>query len=143
MPLRADLPLSLTSERAEALDAEPGLARLWAAVKRTLLDLVRVERRDAPVPEVLSAAERTLSRRQLEVELELARVAALRADEQAFLSGLDTAIAILDRDFDSDAADVEGARTLLAELRGFDIGPARPDIGGSLLLLRALRTDPR
>jgi uncharacterized protein HemX len=141
LPLRADLPLNLASDGGDALDAEPGLARLWVAVKRTLLDLVRVERRDAPVPQVLSAAERTLSRRQLEVELELARVAALRGDEQAFRSGLDLAIAILERDFDSEAAEVEGARTLLAELRGFDVDPQRPDIGGSLQLLRSLQSN--
>jgi uroporphyrin-3 C-methyltransferase len=112
-------------------------------VKRTLLDLVRVERRDEPVPQSLSAAERALSRRQLEVELELARIAALRGDEQAFSSGLEMAIVILRRDFDASAADVEGALALLGELRSFDIDPQRPDIGGSLNLLRAQRIEAR
>ena len=60
LPLRADLPASLASETDEELDAEPGLGRLWLAIKGTLLDLVRVERRDEPVPQALSAAERTL-----------------------------------------------------------------------------------
>jgi uncharacterized protein HemX len=142
LPLRADLPLSLASETTEALDAEPGLGRLWIAVKGTLLDLVRVQRRDEPVPQALSAAERALSRRQLELEIELARVAALRGDEQAFRSGLDTAIAIIDRDFDGESAEVEGARTLLAELRSFDVDPEHPDLGGSLRMLRALRSEP-
>jgi uncharacterized protein HemX len=143
LPLRADLPLNLTSETNEPLAAEPGLGRLWLAVKGTLFDLVRVERRDEPVPQALSATERALSRRQLEVELELARVAALRGDEQAFRSGLERALALLERDFDAESADVEGARMLLADLRGFDIDPARPDIGGSLLMLRALRAESR
>ena len=143
MPLRADLPASLASETDEELDAEPGLGRLWLAIKGTLLDLVRVERRDEPVPQALSAAERTLSRRQLEVELELARIAALRGDEQAFLSGLEMAIAILQRDFDGAAGDVDGALALLGELRSFDIDPERPDISGSLNLLRAQRNEVR
>jgi uncharacterized protein HemX len=143
LPLRADSPASLATATAEELEAEPGLGRLWLAVKRTLLDLVRVERRDEPVPQALSAAERALSRRQLEVELELARIAALRGDQQAFLSGLELAIAILQRDFDTAAADVEGALGLLGELRGFDIDPERPDISGSLRLLRAQRTGVR
>jgi uncharacterized protein HemX len=143
LPLRADLPLSLASQGDEELDAEPGFGRLWLAIKGTLLDLVRVERRDDPVPQALSAAERALSRRQLEVELELARIAALRRDEQAFLSGLEMAIAILQRDFDSAAADVEGALALLGELRGFDIDPDLPDISGSLNLLRAQRNEAR
>ena len=122
---------------------EPGLGRLWLAIKSTLLDLVRIERRDEPVPQALSAAERALSRRQLEIELELARIAALRADQQAFTSGLETAIALLKRDFDATAADVEGALALLNELRGFDIDPDRPDISRSLNLLRAQRTEAR
>jgi uncharacterized protein HemX len=143
LPLRSDPPLRLASATDEALDAEPGLGRLWLAIKGTLLDLVRVERRDEPVPQVLSAAERALSRRQLEVELELARIAALRGDEQAFLSGLETAIEILRRDFDGATADVEGALALLGELRSFDIDPELPDISGSLNLLRAQRNEAR
>ena len=121
----------------------PASARLWLAIKGTLLDLVRIERRDEPVPQALSAAERALARRQLEIELELARIAALRGDEQAFLSGLETAIAMLRRDFDAAAADVEGALALLGELRSFDIDPERPDISGSLNLLRAQRNEAR
>jgi uncharacterized protein HemX len=143
LPLRADLPVSLASETSEELDAEPGFARLWLAVKNTLLDLVRVERRDEPVPQALSAAERVLSRRQLQLELELARIAALRGDEQAFLSGLEMAMTILRRDFDAAAADVEGALALLGELRSFDIDPQRPNISGSLNLLRAQRNEAR
>jgi uncharacterized protein HemX len=143
LPLRADLPVTLRSDSAEELAAEPGFGRLWLAIKRTLLDLVRVERRDEPVPQALSAAERALSRRQLEIELELARVAALRADAQAFRSGLDLAIEILERDFDREAAEVEGALMLLGDLRGFDVDPDLPDISGSLSLLRAQRNEAR
>lgn len=143
LPLRADLPLNLAGETDAALEAEPGLGRLWLAVKGALLDLVRIERRDDPVPQALSAAERALARRQLELELELARVAALRADAQAFQSGLETASALLNRDFDTATANVEGALTLLGELRAFDIDPARPDISGSLRLLREQRNEVR
>ncbi len=143
LPLRADLPVSLASETSEELEAEPGFGRLWLAVKNTLLDLVSVERRDEPVPQALSAAERVLSRRQLEIELELARIAVLRGDKQAFLSGLEMAISILQRDFDAASAEVEGALALLGELRSFDIDPQRPNISGSLNLLRAQRNEAR
>jgi uroporphyrin-3 C-methyltransferase len=139
LPLRADLPLNLAGETDAAFDAEPGLGRLWLAIKSTLLDLVRIERRDDPVPQALSAAERALARRQLELELELSRIAALRADGQAFRSGIETASALLERDFDTATADVEGALALLGELRAFDIDPERPDISGSLRLLREQR----
>jgi uroporphyrin-3 C-methyltransferase len=143
LPLRAELPLSLTADPDDAVNAEPGLGRLWRAIKGTLLDLVRIERRDEPVPQALSTADRALSRRQLEVELELARIAALRRDEQAFVSGLEMAIEILRRDFDAESADVEGALALLGELRGFDIDPDKPDISGSLNLLREQRNETR
>jgi uroporphyrin-3 C-methyltransferase len=144
LPLRADLPASLVGEPDPAvLDAEPGLERLWLAFKGTLLDLVRIERRDEPVPQALSAAERELARRQLQVELELARIAALRGAEQGFLSGLETAIAILERNFDVASPDVEGALALLRELRSFDVAPDRPDISRSLSLLRTQRAGSR
>ena len=140
LPLRADLPQSLSAEPDPALDAEPGLGRLWLAMKGALLDIVRIERRDDPVPQALSAAERALARRQLEIELELARIAALRADEQAFTSGVEAAMALLRRDFDAAAVDVEGALALLGELRSFEIDPERPDISRSLNLLREQRS---
>jgi uroporphyrin-III C-methyltransferase len=143
LPLRGNVPLNLGNEADAELDVEPGIGRLWLAIKSTLLDLIRVERADDPVPQALSAAERQLARRQLQIELELARIAALRADEQAFVSGLETAITLLRSDFDSEAADVEGALALLGELRAFDVDPERPDISGSLNLLRAQRNEPR
>jgi uroporphyrin-3 C-methyltransferase len=143
LPLRGNLPLNLGSEAEPAHDVEPGIGRLWVAIKSTLLDLVRIERADDPVPQALAAAERALARRQLQIELELARIAALRADEQAFVSGIETAITLLERDFDATAADVEGALALLGELRVFDVNPERPDISGSLNLLRAQRNEPR
>ena len=47
------------------------------------------------------------------------------------------------RDFDMAAADVEGALSLLGELRTFDIDPDPPDISRSLNLLREQRNETR
>ena len=144
LPMRADLPANYSTDAAAAEDeAEPGFERLWVAVKRTLLGLVRIERRDEPVAEALSAAERELGRRQVEIELEVARTAALRAQPQAFRSALDAAAAILQRDFDADAAEVEGALALLREMRTLEINPKKPDISGSLNQLRELAAGAR
>lgn len=137
LPLRADLSASLAAGAVAESEAEPGLARLWVAIQRTLLGLVRIERRDDPVPQALSAAERLLVRQQLTIELEVARIAALRAQGQAFQSALDTAIAILQREFAVDSGEVEGALALLREMRGLAIDPERPNISGSLNLLRS------
>jgi uncharacterized protein HemX len=143
LPMRADLPANYPSSVDPQQDAEPGFERLWVSIKRTLLGLVRVERRDEPVAQALSAAERELGRRQFEIELEVARTAALRTQPQAFVSALDTAIAILQRDFDVDSAEVEGALALLREMRTLDIDPQRPDISGSLNQLRELAAGDR
>ena len=141
LPMRADVPAAPAAPNAA--DPEPGFERLWASVKNMLLGLVRIERRDEPVAHALSAAERELGRRELEIELEVARTAALRADQQAFRSALDAAVALLQRDFDTDSGEVEGALALLREMRGFDVDPKRPDVGASLVKLRELTAKGR
>jgi uroporphyrin-3 C-methyltransferase len=143
LPLRADLPAGLHGDTAVEPEPEPGLERLWFSIKRTLLGLVRVERRDDPVPAALSAAERVLVRQQLAVELELARIAVLRGQRDAFQSSLDGALAILERSFSADSGDVDGAAILLREMRGLAIDPPRPEISGSLNLLRGQTTGAR
>jgi uroporphyrin-3 C-methyltransferase len=144
LPMRADPSEGHSAERAAAVSsAEPGLARLWISIKQMLLGLVRIERRDSPVPQALSAAERALGRRELEIELEVARTSALRAQAQAFQSALDRSLAVLERDFDTDSGDVDGARALLREMRNLDVDPKRPDISGSLNQLRQIAAGAR
>jgi uroporphyrin-III C-methyltransferase len=143
LPLRADPPARFADRAATLDEAEPGVDRLWLAFKRTLLGLVRVERRDAPVEQALSAAERMLARRQLELELQLAQAAALRTQPQAFKASLTTAMDLLQKDFDPETAEVEGALALLRGMRELELEPQRPDIGGSLTLLRSLTVEGR
>jgi uncharacterized protein HemX len=143
LPMRADVPTARSAAAPNAAEPEPGLSRLWASVKNMLLGLVRIERRDEPVAHALSAAERELGRRQLEIELEVARTAVLRAEQQAFRSALDAAIGLLQRDFDTDSGEVEGALALLREMRGLDVDPKRPDVGASLVKLRELAAKGR
>ena len=143
LPMRADVPATRAAAATGAADPEPGFERLWASIKSMLLGLVRIERRDEPVAHALSAAERELGRRELEIEIEVARTAALRAQQQAFRSALDAAIGLLQRDFDTDSGEVEGALALLREMRAFDVDPKRPDVGASLVKLRELAAKGR
>ena len=143
LPMRADVAVARAAAASSAAEPEPGLARLWAAVKNMLLGLVRIERRDEPVAHALSAAERELGRRELEIEIEVARTAALRADQQSFRSALDAAVTLLQRDFDTDSGEVAGALALLREMRGLDVDPKRPDIGASLVKLREITAKGR
>jgi uncharacterized protein HemX len=142
LPLRADLPT--TFKRVDQLEnAEPGFDRMWLALKSTLLGLVRIERRDTPVEHALSSAERLLGRRQLELELTVAQTAVLRAQPQAFKASVGAAIDLLQRDFDVRAADVDGGLALLKEMRDVEVEPRRPDISGSLSLLRTIQAGDR
>ena len=143
LPMRADVPATRAAAATGAADPEPGFERLWASIKSMLLGLVRIERRDEPVTHALSTAERELGRRELEIEIEVARTAALRAQQQAFRSALDAAIGLLQRDFDTDSGEVEGALALLREMRAFDVDPKRPDVGASLVKLRELTAKGR
>jgi uroporphyrin-III C-methyltransferase len=143
MPMRADVPAARAAAAPNATEPEPGFARLWVSVKNMLLGLVRIERRDEPVAHALSSAERELGRRELEIELEVARTAALRGEQQAFRSALDASIGVLQRDFDTDSGEVQGALALLREMRGLNVDPKRPDIGASLVKLRELTAKGR
>jgi uncharacterized protein HemX len=139
LPLRADLPTNFAAQADPLDEAEPGLGRLWLGLKGALLGLIRVERAEQPVAQALSAAERLLSRRQLALELELARVAALRAQPEAFQVSLRAAVDLLERDFAADSAEIEGALALLNGMLGLSITPEPPDISQSLNLLRSLQ----
>ncbi len=118
-----------------ARDAAPGLGRLWLTVKGALSGIVRVERSSAPVAPALSDEERALARRELRLELELARASALEAAPKAYAASLRNALALLARDYDGDASAVMSAAALLKQLEAVDVAPARPDISASLELL--------
>jgi uroporphyrin-III C-methyltransferase len=139
LPMRAERPRSFDAGRADLESAEPGLGRLWAGIKGALSGLVRIERRQqGSVEAMLSDAERRLARRQLVVELELARLAAIRGRTETYAAALGTAIEILRADFVVGDAAVDGAIELLDGMREFDLDPDRPDISGSLQRLRSL-----
>jgi len=143
LPMRADSPENFSPAADDLESMEPGLARLWRGVREALVGIVRIERRSDPVEVVLTEEERRVVRRQLELELELARVALARGRPQAFVTSLDAAAALLERDFDRGAPAVASALSTVADARRANVAPARPDISRSLNLLRAAPQDDR
>jgi len=136
-PLRnAGVPARSARESFE--DVEPGLGRLWLGIKRALAGIIRVERSEQPVDPLLSAEERRLVRKQVEVELMLARIAALEGQSQTFQASLEAAIELLRREFDATTPELEGAIALLEQMRTLEVAPAKPDLSGSLNRLRAI-----
>ena len=138
MPLASRPPDVYEQTRSDPDDVEPGLQRAWASLKSALKGMISIERRDAPVARVLSSDEERLVRRTLELELSAARLALLREQGEPYRQGLTTAKDVLQRYFDTADAQVVSALALLEELLTMDIQPARPDISGSLTLLRQL-----
>ena len=141
LPLRPGGPNRFAAPETGLENAEPGLDRLWLGVRNALRSVVSVERREAPVAPVLTAAEQQLARRQLQLELQLARLAATGARQEAFSAGVIAARALLEQDFDAESVAVGNAVALLDELGQTNVAPVRPDIGGSLTVLRALAAE--
>lgn len=119
-------------------EAEPGLARLWQSFKNALTGMVRFERRDPTAVYSLSRNQQTLVRRQLELELTLARLALVQGLGELFATSVENARTLLEQHFAVDQPAIEGALSLLREMQGLEVAPSYPDISGSLALLRSL-----
>ena len=138
LPLRDAAPEIYGAPEADGEEEiEPGFGRLWARTKGAVLSIVRIERQEQPVAQALSEAERRLVRRQLELELQIARTAVLDARGDDFRLSLVAADSILNRDFNREAQSVIESRRLLGDMMQIELAPRLPDIGDSLALLRA------
>jgi len=136
LPMRAAALQNFDAADESLDDVEPGLGRLWARTRGAVTSIVRVERAEEPVGPVLTEAERQIVRRQLTLELQMARTAVLERRQAAFRSSLVATDAILDRDFDRSAPAIVETRRLLGEMMSIALDPALPAIGDSLTLLR-------
>lgn len=136
LPMRAGSPQNFVAAEDSLDDIEPGIGRLWARTRGAVTSIVRVERSEEPVGPLLTEAERQIVRRQLALELQMARTSVLERRQAAFRASLVAADAILNRDFDRSAPAIIETRRLLGEMMRVELDPALPDIGDSLTLLR-------
>ncbi len=138
LPIRATVPDNFTAERDLPAEAPSGLARIWLSLKSAVAAMVSIERRDEPIVRSLSTEEQALVRQQFELELVVARLGLVSGQPEVFRQSLSAAKDLLARHFDTGEVAVESAMALLDEMAVLDIAPARPDISGSLILLRGL-----
>jgi uncharacterized protein HemX len=136
--MRSTLPSNFETDGAVPEEDVTGLARVWLSLKRAVAGMVSIERRDDSAVQSLSADEQALVRQQLELELDLARFGLVRGRQEAFQQSIAIAKALLERRFDTAEVAVESAIALLDQMALLDVAPARPDISGSLGLLRGL-----
>lgn len=137
LPMRAGAPDNFGDGGQSLDEVEPGLGRLWESTKGAVTSIIRIERTEEEVGIVLTEAERRLARRQLALELQVARTALLDRREDTFRQSLVAADAMLERDFVRNAPAIVETQRLLADMMDLELEPPLPDIGDSLTLLRA------
>ena len=120
-------------EQTPGADEEPGgIDRAWASVKQAASGLVRVTPPDETAMPLLTPDAETFLRTNLTLQLQVARLALLRGEQAVFEQSLEDADDWLRDYFDTDSAQVRGARATLEEIRNSMIVVSPPDISGSL-----------
>lgn len=137
MPLRT--PWEHDAESGSpAAEEQSGIDRAAAAVRGALSGMVSIRRSDEPVTPLLAPDEVYFLRRNLELQLQVARLAVLQRDVANYQESLRQARGWLNEYFDTDDPSVTSALQTVTELEGLEVDPRLPDISGSLALLRGL-----
>ena len=136
LPLINSEPEPFTSGADEPLEGESAMAKAKAAVAGALTSMISVKRTDEEATPLLSRDEEFFLKRNLELQLQTARLALLRGDAANYGESLRTARNWIQTHFLADSATVTSAITTLTELEAEEIAPQLPDISGSLRLLR-------
>lgn len=113
-----------------------GWRELPAALWNELRQLVAVRRNDEPVAPLLAPDQQFFLYNNLQLQLDTARLAALRGTPELYRVSLRTARDWLTQEFDTEQPAVRRARSELDALLDIELRPSLPDIGGSLKLLR-------
>lgn len=136
--------LALTQDVVEPDFSDPsvseelsGFDRAWASLKSSLSDVISVRRSDAPVEPLLPPDAAYFLRSNVTLQLQAARLALLKGEETLYEQSLADAENWLREYFDTDTRPVESALATIGELKNARLSPVRPDISGSLALLRA------
>ena len=139
LPIRSAA--DVTAAEADAMNTEmSGTARMWAAVKDAASGLVKVTPPDGDKAALITPDVADLARSNLSLQLQAARLALLRGEQEIFEQSLDDADAWLELYFNTGSAQVRSARQTMSEIRTEYAAVAPPDISQSLRLLRQYKT---
>ena len=125
-----------TESAGSAGEAPSGVDRAWDSVKRAASGLVRVTPPDETAIPLLTPDAEYFLRTNLTLQLQVARLALLRGEQAVFEQSLADADDWLRDYFDTDSAQVRGARATIEEIRSRMVVVSPPDVSGSLQLLR-------
>ena len=135
LPLRQEVAVGDNSEAA--LDAElSGVDRAMESLKNAVGGVVSVRRADEAMQPLIAPEAQYFLRANLALQLQAARLALLRGEEDIFRQSLQDADAWLAEYYDPGSTGVESARMTISEIRDSVFTIAVPDISQSLRLLR-------
>ncbi len=123
---------------AEADSVGDWVGAQWQRFTHNLTQLVVVRHDRREQADIAARADRLLADRELYLQLHAARLAAVERDQSAFDARIDRALEVLESHYDGGDPRVENVRGDLEELRGTELAPALPEVGGSLRQLRKL-----
>ncbi|MEL7447913.1 MAG: uroporphyrinogen-III C-methyltransferase [Pseudomonadota bacterium] len=134
-----ELPSRYGSDTEREAEGESAWERAKSVVSAAVRDTVNVRKATAEDKPLLAPEEVFFLRRNIELQLEVARLSALRAEPAVYAESLRSARRWLTNWFDPEDSAVGSAVEALTRLESQDIKPALPDISASL---RALRSAP-
>ena len=138
LPMRSASPDSSGPGAASDEEAS-GAARAMQAFRETASSLVKITPPDEEQIALITPEFSELARANLALQLQAARLALLRGEQEVFEQSLDDADAWLERYFDITSEPVRGARQTITDIRGNYAAVAPPDISQSLRLLRQFK----
>ncbi len=134
----------MQSAGVEEADASDGwsIDRAFNKMKKAFGSMVRVSRSEEEIMPVLAPKERFFLRRNLELQFEMARLSAIKRDQENFDQSLDKADSWLRRYFDADNSEVGAILAAIESMKVTDISPPLPEISGSLILMLNAADEP-
>lgn len=121
---------------AASVEDESGLDRAWQSVKNAFAGVFEYTPPTDPDRPLLTPGSEPLIRSNLALQLQAARLALLRGEQELFRQSLDDAERWLTAYFDTGSASVAGALDTVRDIRDEYRQSERPDISESLRLLR-------
>lgn len=105
----------------------------WEGFKSVMV----IRHRDKPVSAMLPPEQQFFVYQNLQLQLEAARLALLKGDQQLYGSSLEQAATWIGEFFDIDATATQAAQQEISALQSVDVDPRLPDISRSLVALQA------
>lgn len=135
LPLRQATPEQFKAATDDSSRGGDGFKRALDSAMDALSSIVEVRRTEVEVGPQLTAADRAMLIRSVDLELLVAKLAFLRGEGQLYRQSLEQVAERLNRSFDVQSAAVIAALETLTELQAVEMADTTPDVSGSLTLL--------